>query len=128
MVADDQEGWQRSARIQAQVLAALPSPARRGTTYYTFGAPIQAAPGVPAFSLPFDLKAALRLREGTHLVAAYPMAGSTAIHCGSEGLYPSGGSYGPAHGARYGEAVFVDVPSGRTARIVDRAACLRWER
>jgi peptidoglycan/LPS O-acetylase OafA/YrhL len=127
-VADDQDGWQRSARIQAQVLAAIPSPARRGTTYYTFGAPIEAAPGVPAFSLPFDLKAALRLREGTHLVAAYPMARSTVIHCEPDRLYPTGGTYGPVHGAGYGEAVFVDVPSARVARIRDRAACLGWER
>src|SRR5581483_615116 len=69
-VADDEGGWRRSARIQAQVLDALPRPSVAGTTYYTFGARTYAAPGIPAFSLPFDLKAALRLRDDTHLVAA----------------------------------------------------------
>ena len=127
-VAGDEDGWQRSARIQDEVLAAIPNPAQPGTTYYTFGAPVEAAPGVPAFSLPFDLKAAVRLREGTHLVAAYPIASATVIRCAADRLFPTGGTYGSAHGARYGEAVFVDVQTGRTARIRDRAACLAWGR
>jgi hypothetical protein len=124
-VADDQEGWQRSARIQAQVLDALPRPSVPGTTYYTFGAPTYAAPGIPAFSLPFDLKAALRLRDDTHLTAAYPMAAGNRIACAPGLLFPTGGSYTRAQGARYGHAVFVDVPARRAARISSRAECLR---
>src|SRR4051812_37936200 len=124
-VADDEEGWRRSARIQERVLAALPPPAAPRTTYYTFGAPRYAAPGVPAFSLPFDLKAALRLRDDTHLVAAYPMSRGNGITCASDLLYPTGGSYTRAHGARYGHAVFVDVPARRATPIRSRAECLR---
>jgi hypothetical protein len=124
-VADDQGGWQRSARIQAQVLAALPRPSTAGTTYYTFGAPTYAAPGIPAFSLPFDLKAALRLRDHTHLVAAYPMARGNRIACAAGLLFPTGGSYTRVHGARYGHAVFVDVPGRRALPIRSRAECLR---
>jgi hypothetical protein len=124
-VADDQEGWQRSARIQEQVLAAVPPPAPY-TTFYTFGAPIEAAPGVPAFSLPFDLKAAVQLRYRTHRVAAYPVAGSTVIRCEAGFVYPTGGTYGRRHGTRYGMAVFVDVPHRRAIPIRSRADCLRW--
>jgi hypothetical protein len=124
-VGHDEEGWQRSARIQAQVLAALPRPSMPGTTYYTFGAPKYAAPGIPAFSLPFDLKAALRLRDHTHLVAAYPLSGSNRIVCAPGLLYPTGGTYTRLHGAGYGHAVFVDVPTRRAIPIRSRAQCLR---
>jgi hypothetical protein len=124
-VAHDQEGWQRSARIQARVLAALPPPRAPGTTYYTFGAPTYAAPGVPAFSLPFDLKAAVRLRYNTHLLAAYPMAHSAVVQCAPDLVYPTGGTYGRVHGAPYGLAVFVYVPTRRVIPIRSRAQCLR---
>jgi hypothetical protein len=125
MVANDERGWQRSARIQQQVLAALPHPAPH-TTFYTFGAPTYAAPGVPAFSLPFDLKAAARLRFRTVHVAAYPVAGWTVIQCAPDLIYPTGGTYGRFHGARYGTAVFVDVPRRRAIPIRSRAECLSW--
>ncbi|HEY0632535.1 MAG TPA: hypothetical protein VGC98_10810, partial [Thermoleophilaceae bacterium] len=125
-VAHDEEGWQRSARVQAQVLAALPRASVPRTTYYTFGAPTYVAPGIPAFSLPFDLKAAVRLRDHTHLVAAYPMARSSVIQCAPDLVYPTGGSYGRVHGAPYGLAVFVDVPSRHVIPIRSRAQCLQW--
>ncbi|MEA2436317.1 MAG: hypothetical protein QOF65_873 [Thermoleophilaceae bacterium] len=125
-VAHDEEGWQRSARIQARVLAAVPRASGPGTTYYTFAAPTYAAPGIPAFSLPFDLKAAVRLRDHTHRVSAYPMARSNVIECAPDLVYPTGGTYGRVHGARYGLAVFVDVPSRRVIPIRSRAECLRW--
>lgn len=123
-VADDEGGWQRSADLQAQVLRALPDPGGH-VTFYTYGAPTFAAPGVPVFSLPFDLKAAVRLKYGTHRLAAYPLAGGTVIHCEAGSLYPTGGTYSRVHGARYGEAIFVDVPKRRLARVNSRADCLR---
>jgi hypothetical protein len=128
-VARDERGWQRSERIQEQVLRAvrtsLPHPAPR-TTIYTFGAPTFAARGIPVFSLPFDLKAAVRLRYDDASIQAYPVAGDTVINCAATGLYPTGGTYGPAHGAPYGSAVFVEVPNARAIRIASRAQCLRW--
>jgi hypothetical protein len=124
-VADDEQGWQHSARVQATVLDAIPRPSVAGTTYYTVGAPKYVAPGIPAFSLSFDLKAALRLRDHTHLVAAYPLSGANRIVCGPDSLYPTGGSYTRAHGARYGHAVFVDVPARRATEVRSRADCLR---
>jgi hypothetical protein len=128
-VAGDEGEWQRSARIQAQVLSAIratvPHPAAH-TTFYSFGAATYAAPGVPAFSLPFDLKAATRLAYGTALVAAYPVAGWTVIQCAPDLVYPTGGTYGRIHGAVYGSAVFVDVPRRRAITIRTPAECLAW--
>jgi hypothetical protein len=123
-VADDQSGWQRSARLQAQILRTLPDPGGRAT-FYTFGMPTFAAPGVPVFSLPFDLKAAVRLKYHTHRLSAYPVASGTVIHCETDLVYPTGGTYSRVHGALYGEAFFVDVPNRRTIPIRTRADCLR---
>jgi hypothetical protein len=125
-VIEDRGGWERSADLQAQVLAAVPRGAP-GTTFYTFGAPTFAAPGVPVFSLPFDLKAAVRLRFDDASLAAYPLAARSGIVCGKLGLYPTGGSYGPVHGERYGSAVLVDVPHRRAIPIRNRAECLPWQ-
>ncbi|MEA2411412.1 MAG: hypothetical protein QOC77_1973 [Thermoleophilaceae bacterium] len=123
-VADDESGWQRSARLQAQVLGALHDPGG-AATFYTFRAPTFAAPGVPVFSLPFDLKAAVRLKYRTHRLSAYPMLGGTVIQCTADLVYPTGGTYSRIHGAHYGQAFFVDVPRRRTTRISSRADCLR---
>jgi hypothetical protein len=125
-VIDDRGGWERSARVQQRVLASLPGTVLDGTTLYTFNAPTFAAPGVPVFSLPFDLKAAVRLHFGDTAIAAYPLAERDGIACGTLGLYPTGGSYGPVHGEQYGHAILVDVPRRRAIPIDNRADCLRW--
>jgi hypothetical protein len=124
-VADDQGGWQRSARLQARILRAVPDPGGRAT-FYTFGMPTYAAPGVPVFSLPFDLKAAVRLKYHTHRLSGYPVASDTVIHCEEDALYPTGGTFGRLHGAPYGEAYFVDVPAQRVVPIRSRGDCERW--
>ena len=87
-VIDDRGGWERSTREQQRVLASIPRPPP-GTTVYTFRAPTFAAPGVPVFSLPFDLKAAVRLRYDNPSLAAYPIASSARwIQCGADGPLP----------------------------------------
>jgi hypothetical protein len=126
-VAGDEGDWRRSARLQDEILAALPTTARAGTTFYTFGAPTFAGANVPVFSLPFDLKAAVRLRYDDVSVAAYPLAERSGIECGDKGLHPTGGTYGPAQSEEYGSAVLVDVPERRAIPIDDRAACERWQ-
>jgi hypothetical protein len=123
-VANDEGGWQRSARLQAQVLDAVPR-TTPGMTYYTFKAATFAAPGVPVFSLPFDLKAAVRLRDHTHLAAAYPILGGTVVQCAPDLVYPTGGTYGRVHGAHYRHAVFVDVRRRQAITIRTRGQCLR---
>jgi hypothetical protein len=124
-VIDDRGGWERSAREQERVLASIPRPPP-GTTVYTFRAPTFAAPGVPVFSLPFDLKAALRLRYDNPSLAAYPIPLRGRIVCGRSTLYPTGGTYGTAEAAAYGAAWFVDVRAGHVIPIASRADCVTW--
>jgi hypothetical protein len=128
-VADDQRGWQRSADVQAEVLAAVRATVKDPppeTTVYTFGAPSFVAPGVPSFSLSFDLRAAVQLAYDDRSLSAYPVRGLDVIECRTEGLQPVGGTYGEPHSSPYGLAVFVDVPRRRAIRIDSRAQCLRW--
>ena len=110
------------------MLAALPrQPPPHGTRLYTFNARTEVADGVPAFSLPFDLRYAVQLRYGDGSLAAYPVADDTEIHCLRRGLHPSGGTtFSRAHGARYGSVLFVDVPTKQTIAIGSRAQCRRW--
>lgn len=128
-VWDDQEGWQRSAHVQERVLtavrAAVPDPPA-GATIYTFGAPSFVAPGIPSFSLAFDLRAAVRLRYDDESLSAYPVRGLDVIRCGADRLEPAGGTYSAVHGARYGEAWFVNVPRRAAVRIETAADCRRW--
>lgn len=124
-VIDDRGGWERSAREQERVLSSIPRPPPR-TTVYTFRAPTFAAPGVPVFSLPFDLKAAVRLRFDNPSLAAYPIPARGGIVCGLYTLYPTGGTYGPDESAGYGATWFVDVPRERVVPITSRAECLAW--
>jgi hypothetical protein len=128
-VLDDQEGWQRSAEVQEQVLDAvrttLPDPPE-GATIYTFNAPSFVAPEIPAFSLSFDLHAAVRLAYDDGSLHAYPVRGLDVIRCEERRLHPVGGTYTRAdHGARYGEAFFVDVRERTVVRIDDREQCRR---
>ena len=127
----DQEGWQRSADAQEQVLAAVRSAVPEpppDATIYTFGAPSFAAPGIPVFSLAFDLRAALRLEYDEPALSAYPIRGFDVIRCTGDSLHPVGGTYGEVHGARYGEALFVNVPRRAAVRIDGPAECRSWAR
>ncbi len=125
-VRSDQTGWRESARVQSQILgvvrATLPRPPH-GATIYTFDAPGFVAPGIPAFSLPFDLRAAVKLQYGDESLRAFPIRGFDVIDCEATTLHPVGGTYGPVHGAAYGQAWFVSVPRRRAFRVVSRAQC-----
>ena len=128
-VAHDERDWQRAAAEQGRVLAAIRHAAPRpphGLRIYTFGAPSFAAPGVPVFSLPFDLRSAAELEYDDRTLAAFPIRGRDVIECDAGALHPVGGTYGRFHGAPYGRALFVDVRSGRGIAIRSRGQCLAW--
>jgi hypothetical protein len=128
----DEQKWHRSAQVQARVLAAIratvPDPPPHGATIYTFGAPSAVARNVPAFSLAFDLRDAVRLQYRDPSLRAYPIRGFDVVRCEPGRLYPVGGTYGPLHGARYGQAWFVSVPARHAFRVSSRAQCLELSR
>ena len=74
-VAHDEEGWQRSARVQARVLSAIPEPAVDGTTYYTFPSYAHIPPG--------------------HTITIYPGTGTNSATAGRYYLGVTNGAFFP---------------------------------
>ena len=123
--------WDRSARMQEQVLAsvrgAVPRPPR-GAVLYTFGHPTEAAPGVPVFSAAWDLDGAVKVTWDDPSLAAYPAIPGTTFLCGESSFAARNANndyLGPqaAQSSPYGSAFVIDVASSRAIRIRDRSAC-----
>jgi hypothetical protein len=126
-LASDESAWAKAARLQHPVTAAIDRgfPAlERGTTLLTFGAPAEVAPGAPIFVATWDLSGALSVRRNDDSLHAYPVYESVELHCGaSRVVVRLPGSRGTA-APPYGPLFFLDVPTGRKARITGRAGCL----
>ncbi|MFL5825054.1 MAG: hypothetical protein ACJ76V_00875 [Thermoleophilaceae bacterium] len=126
-VYGDESDWSRAHDLQDRALATLgrsvPRPAA-GTTVYLLGVPSQVAPHVPVFDATYDFDGALRLLWHEPRDHGYPVYAGVGIACGGSSLHPTlGDEFGPAQGARYGSALFVDGSSGRWRRIDSQAEC-----
>ena len=128
---ESEAAWADSWRIQGEVLAAidrgLPAGSRSGATVYSFGHPIDAAPGIAVFRQ-LDLRPAVKVALGDASVTGWPVLPRTAFACERDRIYPTNNRYGPPNGAAYGRAFFVDVSGGRAARIDSRGECRRATR
>ncbi len=125
---DDKADWERSAALQEDVLGAVAASSSRvsaGTTIYTFGEDLYAAPGVPVFAVIHDLNGAVKLtlRDGT--LSAFPTHPDGHFVCGTSSLRPVDPIGERTRPASYGEALFVDVAGRRSAAIATRAQCKR---
>jgi hypothetical protein len=129
---DDRADWIRGTEAQARILGAIeasvPADRPRGATIYTFGENTYVAPGVPSFSVSWDLKAATRLLLDDRSARAYALSpASGKMACLDTGVDPRGFAFGrgTGQGASYGKAYFVDVPARRAVRITNRDVCQR---
>ena len=126
-LSEHEAAWAASWRLQREVLGAiadgLPAP-RAGATAFSFGHPIDAAPGIAVFRQ-LDLDPALKVELGDERVSAWPVLPRTIFACARDRVYPTNNRYGPANAGHYGRAFFVDVASRRVAPIDSRAACER---
>ena len=91
------------------------------------------APGIPIFSVPWDLQGAIQTRYHPS-DQGFPLVVDAHLVCTATGVYPVaaphvygvlGQGYGPAQGAAYGHAVLVDVRTARAVAITDRSNCTR---
>ena len=123
---DHAADWDRSAREQETVLAAiekaLPDPPR-GALVLTRGARLYVAPGIPVFSVRWDLKPAVRLRYGRRDLRAYPLPPGARLYCGRRFAGPGIEGYEPGRSALYGRVFVVDVPSREATRVTSRDVC-----
>jgi len=126
-VNEDRLTYDRSSALQRHVLDVLdrrlqrPSP---GSWIYTFGVP-GVTGYVPVFDTSYDLTGAIRLLWNDPKLVGVPSPTITGIECGLKGVKPLGSLYGENSAARYGKAIFVNVPSERVVIIRDRAACTK---
>jgi hypothetical protein len=127
-LARDESHWRRAASIQRGVLASIASDRVRlvdGDAVFSFGAPGDAAPGIPVFDRSWDLSGALRLQTGDRNVNGYPVFRGVSTRCASATVDVTGpGSYGTIR-VPYRQAIFVDVQTGRVARVTSRPKCER---
>jgi hypothetical protein len=91
-----------------------------GSTIYTFNQPGYAAPGVPIFASSWDLNGAVKITFHDGSLRAYPVIQGVPVQCGAQSMGV------PVSGYRqsvYGRSYFVDIASGRVARVTSRHAC-----
>jgi hypothetical protein len=122
-VRADVRGYDSAAAEQGYFLErlqiALPHPPA-GSTIFTFGYPARSAPGVPIFQTPWELRGAVDLRLNERSLRAIPIF-RQGVLCGRSEI--SALEFGADYTARYGRAVFVDLPTGRTWHIGSARAC-----
>jgi hypothetical protein len=92
---------------------------------YVFGQALYHSNGVPVFAASWDLRAAVKVHWDDRTLSGYPIAGFWSVTCTAEGVQPSGGGWTESHRGDYGDAVLVDVSSGRAERVDSRAECER---
>lgn len=123
-LASDEVDWGDAADRQAEILdgaeAALTS-LPRGSTVLSFGAPAQAAPGVPIFNRPWDLGGALELRSGGAVTSAYPVYQGVSVSCERRLAIDGGGGYG-RFDLPYRRLYFGDLEAG-VKRVDSPSAC-----
>lgn len=118
-------------RVMGVVGAAVADPPS-GSTIWTFGQPVQIAPGVPVFASTWDLTSRVRIAYDDPTLASFVAYRGTEFKCGRARLSPSGHyQYQPGTpgyetlSAAYGRVYFVDTTTGRVERIDTPAQCRR---
>lgn len=120
--------YDRSFARQLRVLQALrdagPFPA--GSLIFPFGYPSFTSVGVPVFAWTWDLAPASKVVLDDPSSAAFPVLPGTTFTCYDASVLPENPyGLGEDHRGRYGQTFFVDIPTGRTERLDDRAGCER---
>jgi hypothetical protein len=123
-LASDETDWANAADHQTEILAAAEpqlSSLPQGSTVLLFGAPAQAAPGVPIFNRSWDLGGALALRSAGAVTSAYPVYEGVSVTCERRLAIDGGGGYGRFE-LPYRRLYFGDLESNWT-RVDSRSAC-----
>jgi hypothetical protein len=129
----DASTWDSAAAAEQSVLSVLDRTVpNKGPkqTIYLWGHRTEAGEQIPIFDSTWDLIYALRLHWRSSTVSAFPMLTTTAFHCGTHVMYPSGGLYGSPSvrgagaSATYGAATFVDYASRRAMLVRTKADCV----
>jgi hypothetical protein len=127
-LAHDESAWARASRLQGNVLDAINDEFRHlqpGTTLATFDFPAEVAPGAPVFVATWDLTGAVRVERHDPTLNAFPIYATVTVRCqANQIVIHLPGSRGTAT-ADYSKLFFLDVATGRTARVTSASSCTR---
>lgn len=123
--------FREDERVLATIRAALPEPPPE-STIWTFGQPVEIAPGVPVFGNTWDMTSSVQLMYHDPSIRSYVGFPDTTFECRPDSVVPGGnGNYQVAlppeavspFASSYGNTYFVDTTSGRLERIRTPAQC-----
>ena len=117
-------------RVLAVIRAVLPEAPTHGTIW-TFGQPVEIAPGVPVFGNTWDMTTSVQLMYDDPTIRSFVGFPGTTFECAPQAIVPGGhAAYPPADpgqpsafSSTYGTTYFVDTVTGRTEALLDPAQC-----
>jgi len=117
-------------RVLNATQSAIPRPSPEGTIW-TFGQPVQIAPGIPIFGNTWDMTTAIQLRYDDPTLQSYVAYPGTLFNCLAQAVEPGGpyqegeNPWNNALRSPYGRTYFIDTGSGHAVRIDTQAECRR---
>jgi len=120
-------------RVLTTIRQEIPDP-RPDSTIWTFGQPVEFAPGVPVFGNTWDMTGSVQLQYDDPTLTSLVGQEGTTFHCKQDEVLPGGPTYAvdgepnPALSSPYGRTYFIDTSTGRVAQIGNRRQCLRAAR
>lgn len=117
-------------RVLNVTQGAIPRPRTEGTIW-TFGQPVQIAPGIPIFGNTWDMTTAIQLRYDDPTLKSYVAYPGTLFNCLPQAVEPGGAyqegeqTWNSALRSPYGRTYFIDTGSGRAVRIGSQEECRR---
>ena len=124
--------FREDERVLATIQAALPEPPR-GSTIWTFGQPVEIAPGVPVFGNTWDMTSSVQLVYNDPTISSYVAFPGTTFDCRPDGILPGGNeaylvaaphrNLLSSFASRYGRTYFLDTTTGRLEQIRTPGQC-----
>jgi hypothetical protein len=116
--------YEEGQRVLDGISSATAGQPKQGSVTFVFGNADFIAPGVPVFAWIWDLTPAVKVHFQDPSLAAFPMLPGTTFKCEEDRMFPeSSFGTGPGEAAGYGNAYFVDAPSGKGELITSRKHC-----
>ena len=122
--------YNEDVRVLTTIREALPDP-RPESTIWTFGQPVEFAPGVPVFGNTWDMTGSVQLQYDDPTLTSLVAEEGTTFYCRPGEVLPGGPTYSVEgmpdtdFASPYGRTYFLDTSTGRTERIDSRQQCVK---
>jgi len=118
-------------RVLDTMRTALPDPPMH-STIWTFGQPVEIAPGIPVFGSTWDMTGSVQLTFDDPTLTSYVAFPATTFACQANAVVPGGNpTYAVGNNPKsnpfastYGHTYFLDTTTGKMRRLNSRAGCV----